>query len=61
MNDSERFERLCARLLASPSLHRQSFSHFADLCRQEGLSLTVADNLFFSRFGLSAESFLLLF
>jgi hypothetical protein len=34
---------------------------FADLCHEVNLSVTIADNLFYARFGLPAESFLLLF
>ena len=39
----------------------RSLADFVDLCREVGLSQTTADNLFYARFGLSAESFLLLF
>lgn len=70
MKNTERFDLLCARLLSGPIPHLQSSSpdsafqpdvDFATLCRQAGLSLTEAENLFYSRFGISAEYFLLFF
>ncbi len=67
MKNTERFDLLCARLLSGPTPHLQSSSpdsafqpdvDFATLCRQAGLSLTEADNLFFSCFGISGEAYL---
>jgi hypothetical protein len=73
MTKQERFDRLCERLLDdSARSHMQCsggakvsadsvMKRFADLCHEVNLSLTTADNLFYARFGLPAESFLLLF
>ena len=58
MKKSERFDSLCERMLSDLP---RSLADFVDLCREVGLSQTTADNLFYARFGLSAESFLLLF
>ena len=57
MTKQERFERLCSRLLSAPATYLPDFD-FSSLCRQEGLSITTAENLFYSHFGLSIESFL---
>ena len=73
MTKQERFDRLCQRLLDDSALsHIQCadgtkvsadsvMKRFSDLCHEVNLSLTTADNLFYARFGLPAESFLLLF
>jgi hypothetical protein len=53
MNDSEKFERICVRLLETPAS-----IDFVDLCHQEGLSLAAADNLFYAYFGICADSFI---
>ena len=58
MNNSDRFDCLCIRLLAhvsSADSLSTSRIDFADLCHKEGISPVTADNLFYSRFGLSAE------
>lgn len=73
MTKQERFDRLCERLLDDSARYHMRCSdgakesadsvmkRFADLCHEENLSVTTADNLFYARFGLPAESFLLHF
>ena len=61
MKNSERFERLCERLLGhAASLEAQTLigpgeMTFTNLCQLEGLSEVDAENLFYAHFGLSPE------
>ena len=52
MNNMEKFERLCGRMMSPEA------STFEEFCRREGLSETDADNLFYANFGMSGEDFL---
>ena len=54
MKDSERFDHLCACLIDVAGSSRMDF---AELCRRAGLSQTKADNLFYSSFGISGDSY----
>ena len=61
MKNSERFERLCERLLGhtvsadAQTLIGPGGMTFANLCRLEGLSEVDAENLFYAHFGLSPD------
>jgi hypothetical protein len=62
MKNSEKFEHLCERMLSYvTSADVQTATspcelNFTGLCRQEGLSETVAENLCYAHFGLSPEN-----
>ncbi len=61
MKNSERFERLCERLLGhiasadAQTLIDPGGMTFTNLCQLEGLSEVDAENLFYAHFGLSPE------
>jgi hypothetical protein len=61
MKNSQKFDRLCERLLGyTVSVDTQaqmspSGVSFIEMCREEGLSEIVAENLFYAHFGLSSE------
>ena len=61
MKNSQKFDRLCERLLGYTVLvdmqaqKSPSGVSFIEMCHEEGLSEIVAENLFYAHFGLSSE------